>query len=351
MFLGLCIYMFLMEKRVVGRGVTERGKTGIWFLFVASNSELQCLFPAMGKGKYKFDSSPSGGTWTSSWNRISTSIWTHSMCDTHSFVCDVCQCTVHDCKCERCSPFDVASLLLRPWRAHSPFLIDFDSGFVETPLVVKKKEKMSERLPFSLNIPLWLRPIGANCLGWNSFTLNALGTSTFGTGLAVVKPSREPEPGTLLPPLLPPLPLRGANPNPHRALIVQLPCRCVHVRACACTCVRACVCVYVHAQEGSWGDSILLGKPLACNLPRTRLYTHSGSSVTWDACNFHTQWEVNFKATLLELLGLILKRVWNVKRKKVQWKVTFVFHLCLTIGCSGLVERTYSLCFKCIVLA
>lgn len=137
------------------------------------------------------------------------------------------------------------------------------------------------------------------------------------------------------PPLLPLLPLRGANPNPHRALIVQLPCRCVHVRGCAH--VRACVsvrvCVYMHAREGSWGDSILLGKPLACNLPRTRLYTHSGSTVTWDPCNFHTQWEVNFKATLLELLGLILKRVWNVKRKKVQWKVTFVFFNCSLWPC------------------
>lgn len=41
-----------------GEGVTEREKTGIWFLFVESNSELHCLFPAKGKGKYKFDSSP-----------------------------------------------------------------------------------------------------------------------------------------------------------------------------------------------------------------------------------------------------------------------------------------------------
>lgn len=87
---------------------------------------------------------------------------------------------------------------------------------------------------------------------------------------------------------------------------------CVHARSC--TCVRACVCM--RAQEASWGDSILLGKPLACNLARTRLYTHSGRTVTWDPCNFHTQWEVNFKATLLELLGLILKRSWNVRRKK-----------------------------------
>lgn len=63
----------------------------------------------------------------------------HSKCDTHSSVSDVCQRTVRDCKCERCSSFDVASLLLRPWRAHSSFLIDFDSGFVETPLVVKKR--------------------------------------------------------------------------------------------------------------------------------------------------------------------------------------------------------------------
>lgn len=46
-----------MEKRVVEWN-DGRGKAGIWFLFVELNSELHCLFPAMSRGKYKFDSSP-----------------------------------------------------------------------------------------------------------------------------------------------------------------------------------------------------------------------------------------------------------------------------------------------------
>lgn len=66
MFLGLCIYMFLMEKRVV-EGDDGRGKTDIWFLFVELNSESDCLFLAMSRGKhvlvdiFKFDSSPGSG--------------------------------------------------------------------------------------------------------------------------------------------------------------------------------------------------------------------------------------------------------------------------------------------------
>lgn len=307
-----------------GEGVTERGKTGIWFLFVESNSELQCLFPAMDKGKYKFDP---GGTWTSSWNEIS--IWIHSAGDTRPFVCDACQCTVHDCKCERCSSFDVASVLPRPRRAHSPFLIDFDYGFVEKPLVVKKERKKSWKTSFFLlYIPLWLRPTGANCLGWNSFTLNALGTWTSGTGLAVVKPSWEPEPGTLLPLSLPLLPIRSANPNPHRALIVKLPCRCVHARARA----SVCVCTCMHRRDHG-GIPFSLANLWLVIYPEPD-FTHTlGVLSPGDPCNFHTRWEVNFKATLLELLGLILKRVWNVKKKKYSERSPLFLHLCLTIGC------------------
>lgn len=51
MFLGLSIYMFLMEKRAVEEDDGRR-KTGIWFLFVELNSEPDCLFPAMSRGKY-----------------------------------------------------------------------------------------------------------------------------------------------------------------------------------------------------------------------------------------------------------------------------------------------------------
>ena len=45
-----------MEKSAL-EGDDERGRTSIWFLFVELNSELNCLFPAMCRGKYKFDSS------------------------------------------------------------------------------------------------------------------------------------------------------------------------------------------------------------------------------------------------------------------------------------------------------
>lgn len=58
--------MFLMEKRVV-EGDDGRGKTSIWFLFVKLNSESDCLFPTMSKGKYilviivKLDFAPGPG--------------------------------------------------------------------------------------------------------------------------------------------------------------------------------------------------------------------------------------------------------------------------------------------------
>lgn len=43
--------MFLMERKVVEEDDGRR-KTDIWFLFVELNSELDCLFPAMIRGKY-----------------------------------------------------------------------------------------------------------------------------------------------------------------------------------------------------------------------------------------------------------------------------------------------------------
>lgn len=59
---------------------------------------------------------------------------------TQSFVRDVCGCTVHDSRCERRSPFDVAS--------PQPRAVDFDSGFVETPSVLKEvgKKKVKDFL-------------------------------------------------------------------------------------------------------------------------------------------------------------------------------------------------------------
>lgn len=133
-------------KEGSGEGVTERGKTGIWFLFVELNSELQCLFPAMGRGKYKFDSSPPGGTRTSPWNKIA--IWIHSICDTHSFVCDVCRCTEHVCKCECCSSFDVPSLPPRPWRAHSRLWLTLTPVLLKHLRLSKRKKKVLKDFPF-----------------------------------------------------------------------------------------------------------------------------------------------------------------------------------------------------------
>ena len=121
------------------------------------------------------------------------------------------------------------------WRTFTPT----DWRFYEVNISTSNSPSLTDCFPLWCTLP---------CC---SLTLHALGTSTAGTGLAIIKPSWEPEPGTLLPHLRL-LSLRCASLYPHESVVVQLPCR---------------------GGRGSWGGghSILLRTPLACNL-----YIHCG---------------------------------------------------------------------------
>lgn len=111
-----------------------------------------------------------------------------------------------------------------------------------------------------------------------SFTLYALGTSTAGTGLAIIKPSWEPEPGTLLP-HLPLLSLRCASLYPHESVVVQLPCR------------------------GGRGGGI----PFSFAHLWLVIFTYTvGSIIDRDAHNFHRLWEVQVLCEFTGPVGLVL---------------------------------------------